>query len=380
MMTLSLACVVLLCFAGLASAKGATESDLQVVTFATDPQRAFFLLRGLEHHKHARHTVLGQGQTFTGSLHKVEMLRQHLAVNASATDVVLVCDGYFAFITGGPKDVIARYLAAQADVVFAAKGGTGAPDDRRAVTRFKYLSSGAFIGKASVLREIIALDSSEFATDEDFFKHVLKQAKFNIRLDSGKRIFGYLGDHENDDSSDVLVEDKRFLIRETASFPLVLFGSAAGGMHCFYRTLRRKVHPLVQISKVDIFPLSLKQGETLWLQLTVANFNEFSLMPQHPYPAYVYDDRRDFSLDGFAAESAAFRIGVDYAERREGADHPYRWGLGEKILSGNEKTIVLGVTMNRCFPARREYALGYVFENFFWQINIKKVNVTVTCK
>jgi hypothetical protein len=275
--------------------------------------------------------------------------------------------------------VIARYLAAQADVIFAAKEGTGAPDDRKAVTRFKHLSSGAFIGKASVLRDIVGLDSSEFTTDEDFFKHVLRQQTFNIKLDSGKRIFGYLGDHEKDDSSDVLVEDKRFLIRETASFPLVLYGSAAGGMHCFYRTLRRKVEPLVRVSKVDIFPLSLKQGETLWFQLTVANFNEFALNPQSPFPAYVYDDRRDFHVDGFESEFAAFRIGVDYAERKEALDHPYRWGMGEKILGGNEKTIVLGLTMNRCSPARREFSLGYVFEHFFWQINLKKVNVTVAC-
>ncbi len=75
--------LVLLWWAGLALGKGETERDLQVVTFATEPQRAFFLLRGLEHHKHERHTVLGKGQTFAGSLHKVEMLRQHLATNAS---------------------------------------------------------------------------------------------------------------------------------------------------------------------------------------------------------------------------------------------------------------------------------------------------------
>ncbi len=111
----------------------------------------------------------------------------------------------------------------------------------------------------------------------------------------------------------------------------------------------------------------------------MANFNEFALIPQLPYPAHIYDERRDFAKDGFDSEFAAFRIGVDYVERKDGADHPYRWGLGEKILPGNEKTVVLGITMHRCFPARREYTLGYVFENFFWQIDIKKANITVTC-
>jgi hypothetical protein len=146
------ALLVLLYLATLARAKGETERDVQVVTFATQPERAFFLLRGLEQYRHERLTVLGQGQAFTGSLHKVDMLRQHLATNASASDIVLVCDGYFAFVTGGTREVLARFLAANADVVFAAKDGVGTPDVATAPTRFKHLSSGGFVGRASVLK------------------------------------------------------------------------------------------------------------------------------------------------------------------------------------------------------------------------------------
>jgi hypothetical protein len=59
-------------------------------------------------------------------------------------------------------------------------------------------------------------------------------------------------------------------------------------------------------------------------------------------------------------------------------DHPARWGMGEKILSGNEKTVVLGVRMNSCFQ-RKEVSVGYVLENFFWVIDLRKFNVSVTC-
>jgi len=41
------------------------------------------------------------------------------------------------------------------------------------------------------------------------------------------------------------------------------------------------------VSNIDLFPLSLKRGETMWLQLTVANFNEFDLVHQRPFPAHT---------------------------------------------------------------------------------------------
>jgi len=60
-------------------------------------------------------------------------------------------------------------------------------------------------------------------------------------------------------------------------------------------------------------------------------------------------------------------------------DHPIRWGLGENIISGNEKTVVLGVRMNTCWPGKKEFSVGYVFENFFWVIELKMFNVSVSC-
>lgn len=62
-----------------------------------------------------------------------------------------------------------------------------------------------------------------------------------MRLDTEKKLFCSLGDHENADLSDVLVQNSKFFVAETASTPLLLFGSEREGKHCFYRTLRRKV-------------------------------------------------------------------------------------------------------------------------------------------
>merc|ERR1712000_758965 len=86
---------------------------------------------------------------------------------------------------------------------------------------------------------------------------------------------------------------------------------------------------------------------------------------------------RNFIEDGFNGQFARFRMGIDY-EGRNGIDHPWRWGYGEKISSGNQKTLVLGVTMNECLD-NRLFKLGYVFENFFWVVDIFEWRMTVKC-
>jgi hypothetical protein len=262
-------------------------AELEVVTFATHLPSAFFLLRGLEKHNHKRRVVLGQSETFKGSLHKIEMLSKHLK-GAKDSDVLLVSDGYLGFITAGPAEIMARFGAFNADVVFAAKGGSsGRPDDGASKTRFRFLSSGAFVGRVHAIRTMLNESVTGFESDEAFYRHLFLTGRFSVKLDTGKTLFCFLGDHENADASDVLVEDKRFLVKETSSFPVLLFGTEREGKHCFYRTLRRKVSPLVRVSNIDMFPLNLKKGETLWLQLTVANLNEFDLVPQKPEPAHM---------------------------------------------------------------------------------------------
>jgi hypothetical protein len=92
------------------------------------------------------------------------------------------------------------------------------------------------------LRALLNESITGFETDEAFYRHVFQsRPNLNAKLDTEKQLFCFLGDHENADASDVMVEQDRFLVKETSSTPLLLFGSEREGKHCFYRTLRRKV-------------------------------------------------------------------------------------------------------------------------------------------
>jgi hypothetical protein len=66
------------------------------------------------------------------------------------------------------------------------------------------LSSGAFIGRVRILREIFDLDFSEFSTDDQFYKSLFASERWNIKLDVQKTLFCALVDHEHDDDGIVL--------------------------------------------------------------------------------------------------------------------------------------------------------------------------------
>ena len=187
-------------------AKG-REAPLVAATFASDPEQAFFLLKAFKHHGHSRYHVLGSGQAFqgevnglhrgptyisfslffsflslgamspplmptAGSVHKLHMLKEFVhSSSVKATDFLLVCDGYFTFVTSGQSDFIRNFMTFRADVVFAAKAGSeGEPEAPLAKSRFRFLSSGALMARVHILKEILDMDFSSFATDADFYK------------------------------------------------------------------------------------------------------------------------------------------------------------------------------------------------------------------
>ena len=91
--------------------------------------------------------------------------------SVKATDFLLVCDGYFTFVTSGQSDFIRNFMTFRADVVFAAKAGSeGEPEAPLAKSRFRFLSSGALMARVHILKEILDMDFSSFATDADFYK------------------------------------------------------------------------------------------------------------------------------------------------------------------------------------------------------------------
>jgi hypothetical protein len=71
---------------------------------------------------------------------------------------------------------------------------------------------------------------------------------------------------------------------------------------------------------------SLLVGDTLYFTLTVENYGAVPIRTSGPEPGYVYDLDQNYNVPGFAEESGAWRVGIDFdtAQRQ----YPFRWAVG----------------------------------------------------
>lgn len=365
-----------------------TDQRLLSVTFATDPGRAFFLLASFKKHKHDRVVCLGNGTVYEGPGQRLRLLKEYLNnKDVRDGDLMLYSDGYYAFVTGPRPEFVRRFLMHNTDILFAGRRGEGGK---------MLLSASGFIGRVRVLREMLARTQEvQLRTSpQEFFGSVWERERYNMKIDEERRVFCVLGDAG--DSGEVQLEPPNSPNGEVrlvgagigmaaTVYPLVVCagegpkeGGASHGRHRWYNLLRARVQRAILISNIQVYPPVVRRGETLFFQLTVANFNDFDLPSQSPpSPAWIYESPTSFLSEQFGDVASSFRLGIDY-DGRQGIDHPYRWGLGEIIRHGNEKTVVLGINVRDCFK-NRPYHLGYVFEQFFWVIRIHTENITVLC-
>ena len=71
---------------------------------------------------------------------------------------------------------------------------------------------------------------------------------------------------------------------------------------------------------------SLLVGQTLYFTLTVENYSLVPIRTSGPPPGYVYDLDQNFNLPGFAEESGAWRVGIDFDTSQR--NYPFRWAVG----------------------------------------------------
>lgn len=71
---------------------------------------------------------------------------------------------------------------------------------------------------------------------------------------------------------------------------------------------------------------SLLVGQTLYFTVTVENYGTVPIRTSGPSPGYVYDLDQNFNVPGFAEESGAWRIGIDFDTGVR--DYPFRWAVG----------------------------------------------------
>ena len=86
--------------------------------------------------------------------------------------------------------------------------------------------------------------------------------------------------------------------------------------------------PLAEIADgtVNFSRSSLLVGDTLYFTLTVENYGAVPIRTSGPLPGYVYNLDGNYNVPGFAEESGAWRVGIDFDTSQR--QYPFRWAVG----------------------------------------------------
>ncbi len=77
---------------------------------------------------------------------------------------------------------------------------------------------------------------------------------------------------------------------------------------------------------VEFSKSAILVGDTLYFTLTVENYGAVPIRTSGPNPGYVYDFDQNFNVPGFAEESGAWRVGLDFDTSQR--NYPFRWSVG----------------------------------------------------
>lgn len=77
---------------------------------------------------------------------------------------------------------------------------------------------------------------------------------------------------------------------------------------------------------VEFSQKSILVGDTLYFTLTVENYGSVPIRTSGPNPGYVYEFDQNFNVPGFAEESGAWRVGIDFDTSQR--NYPFRWAVG----------------------------------------------------
>jgi hypothetical protein len=78
---------------------------------------------------------------------------------------------------------------------------------------------------------------------------------------------------------------------------------------------------------VNFSKSSLLVGDTLYFTLTVENYGAIPIRTSGPSSGYVYNLDQNYNVPGFAEESGAWRVGIDFDTSQR--NYPFRWAVGK---------------------------------------------------
>ncbi|MCI0474724.1 MAG: hypothetical protein L0Y55_00600, partial [Anaerolineales bacterium] len=137
---------------------------------------------------------------------------------------------------------------------------------------------------------------------------------------------------------------------------------------------------IVEITNVSLTPTTVSTGGLLNISITVKNGTAETLPTQGPNPGFVYEEGDTFRSRGHTETQGSYRVGIDFDGRGLFVvDHPYRWGLGAPLASGQSATITGAIRLKT--PRAINYWSGLVREKIAWiqdRQGAQKITVTNT--
>ena len=160
----------------------------------------------------------------TGGGQKINLLRPALQA-LPPEQPVLFMDGYDTLISGHATDILNAWRQVCDGPLFAAEVHCWPDQDRADAyppteTPYRFLNSGAFIGKAGDLSRILEESIDDRADDQRYYTERFLSGSYGITLDSECRVFQCL----NGALDDVQADEGRGMLfnRRTESWPAVI--------------------------------------------------------------------------------------------------------------------------------------------------------------
>ena len=130
------------------------------------------------------------------------------------------------------------------------------------------------------------------------------------------------------------------------------------------------------VTGVVFSPVSLPSGSLLRVDIGVRNDSGAVAQTQGPTPGFVFSEGDTVDSRGYPDVPGRWRVGVEFAARSGGKDHPYRWGLGGDLAPGSSVTVTGYIFLKT--QRVTDYWVGLVQERVqWWQDNLGTTTITV---
>ena len=227
--------------------------SLRIMTVATELTPGFQRFNRSAHVYGLKLEVLGMGtvwkggdvRKYTGGGHKILLLIDAIKRYKNDPSVVIMfTDGYDVLIDGTEDRILSKFVAANASILFSAE--TFCWPDRTLANEYphveyglkRYLNSGAYIGFAGPLYDLLTSEKIENQDDDQLFLtkiflNNLKHKKWDLKLDSRSELFQNLNGLPAGELELVFNDDgyARIINTMSRSNPLVIHGNGYSKMY-----------------------------------------------------------------------------------------------------------------------------------------------------